>query len=96
MLIDDCIREGITYENLNMFGVRELELYLKGVYEQKKETQRQTRRICYTLAKVMGAEGITRESDLWVIDEEEVIRDAEPQKIEIFVNKLKELGKWKN
>lgn len=96
MLIDDCIREGITYENLNMYGVREMELFLKGVYDNKKDTQRQTRRICFTLAKVMGVESINRETDLWVIDEEEVTRDVEPQKIDYFVNKLKELGKWKN
>lgn len=79
-----------------MYGVREMELFLKGVYDNKKDTQRQTRRICFTLAKVMGVESINSETDLWVIDEEEVTRDVEPQKIDYFVNKLKELGKWKN
>lgn len=96
MMIQDCIREGIHYDNLNRFGVKEMELFLKGVYDNKKEKQRQTRRICFTMAKVMGVEGIQRESDLWLIDEDDVVNDVEPQKIEFFVKKLKEIGKWKN
>lgn len=72
-----------------------MDLFLKGVYERKKETQRLTRRICFTLAKVMGSE-VNKESDIWIIDEEENSVDVSYEKIDYFKKKLIELGKWKN